>query len=145
MNDGPPQSGGPALTDPPLTTGGFIDLVGLCIQEAGPARVTATLDVTEQHHQPAGLLHGGVHTMIVESLASVGGHLAVHERGRTVVGVHNSTDFLRPHHTGPISAIAEPVHVGRTQQLWSVVITRDGDGAVLARGQVRLQNIEPRG
>jgi 1,4-dihydroxy-2-naphthoyl-CoA hydrolase len=36
---------------------------------------------------------------------------------------------------------AEPIHRGRRQQLWLVMITDAGD-RVLARGQVRLQNLE---
>jgi len=36
---------------------------------------------------------------------------------------------------------AEPIHRGRRQQLWLVMIT-DGDDRVIARGQVRLQNLE---
>lgn len=125
-------------------SGGFIGLVGLRIVEANATRVVATLEATSQHWQPAGLMHGGVHAMIVESLGSIGGHLAVRDRGMTVVGVSNATDFLRPHRSGPVSAVGEPIHVGRSQQLWQVVITRD-DGAVLARGQVRLQNIAANG
>jgi hypothetical protein len=38
--------------------------------------------------------------------------------------------------------VAEPIQQGRTQQLWRVVITRAEDGKAVARGQVRLQNIE---
>jgi 1,4-dihydroxy-2-naphthoyl-CoA hydrolase len=37
--------------------------------------------------------------------------------------------------------VATPIHRGRTQQLWQVTIVRDDDGALVARGQVRLQNI----
>jgi acyl-coenzyme A thioesterase PaaI-like protein len=37
----------------------------------------------------------------------------------------------------------EPIHRGRRQQLWLVTITDDND-RVVARGQVRLQNLEPR-
>jgi 1,4-dihydroxy-2-naphthoyl-CoA hydrolase len=33
------------------------------------------------------------------------------------------------------------VFVGRTQQIWLVEITRPGDGKLVARGQVRLQNL----
>lgn len=38
---------------------------------------------------------------------------------------------------------AEPLHRGRRQQLWLVTITDDTD-RVVARGQVRLQNLEAR-
>lgn len=37
----------------------------------------------------------------------------------------------------------EPIHRGRSQQLWLVTIT-DDDDRVVARGQVRLQNLELR-
>ncbi len=36
-----------------------------------------------------------------------------------------------------------PIHQGRTQQLWQVEIRRPDDHKLVARGQVRLQNIEP--
>jgi uncharacterized protein (TIGR00369 family) len=57
------------------------------------------------------------------------------------VGVSNSTDFYRSHRTGRILATAIPVHQGRTQQVWQVDVTRAEDDVLLARGQVRLQNI----
>jgi uncharacterized protein (TIGR00369 family) len=57
-----------------------------------------------------------------------------------VVGVHNATDFLRAAREGTLRAVAEPVHRGRLQQLWLVEIRDEGERLV-ARGQVRLQNI----
>jgi acyl-coenzyme A thioesterase PaaI-like protein len=38
--------------------------------------------------------------------------------------------------------VAEAVHQGRTQQLWQVELRRPDDGKLVARGQVRLQNID---
>jgi 1,4-dihydroxy-2-naphthoyl-CoA hydrolase len=35
---------------------------------------------------------------------------------------------------------AEPIQQGRTQQLWQCDITRE-DGKLVARGQLRLQNV----
>ncbi|MGH3958151.1 PaaI family thioesterase, partial [Mycobacterium sp.] len=61
--------------------------------------------------------------------------------GGNVVGVNNNTDFLRAISTGMVYGIAEPVHRGRLQQLWQVVVIDDRD-RVVARGQVRLQNLE---
>jgi 1,4-dihydroxy-2-naphthoyl-CoA hydrolase len=104
-------------------------------------RVTAHLDCDERHHQPYGIVHGGVWCAVVESLASVGAALRAVAAGGVVVGVSNSTDFLRAHRTGRVDAVAEPLHVGRTQQLWQVVLTRAVDGKVVARGQVRLQQL----
>lgn len=128
-----------------MAAGGFIELMGLTVEEVGPERVTGHLEAGPRHHQPDGLVHGGVYASIVETLGSVGARAALGEGEVVPVGVANSTDFLRPHREGRLEAVAAPLHVGRTQQLWQVVVTRARDGAVVARGQVRLQHIQLRG
>lgn len=104
-------------------------------------RVSAWLDCDDRHHQPYGIVHGGVWCAVVESMASVGAALRALATGDVVVGVSNTTDFLRAHRVGRVDAVAEPVHVGRSQQLWQVVLTRASDGKPVARGQVRLQQL----
>jgi 1,4-dihydroxy-2-naphthoyl-CoA hydrolase len=87
-------------------------------------------------------VHGGVYCSMIESMASVAAFtwLAAHGGGN-VVGVNNNTDFLRAIKSGTVYGKAEPVHRGRRQQLWLVTITDDNERLV-ARGQVRLQNLE---
>ena len=100
------------------------------------------LDIDERHHQPYGLVHGGTYCTLVETAASFGAALAAMERGmKGAVGVSNATDFYRSHRTGRIRATATPIHQGRTQQVWQVEVARAEDDVLLARGQVRLQNI----
>jgi len=91
------------------------------------------------------VVHGGVYTAAIESAASVGATTAVADRGQIAVGTNNNTDFLRSMTTGTgtVAVTAAPVQQGRTQQLWEVRIT-DQSGRVVARGTVRLQNIQPR-
>lgn len=101
----------------------------------------AHLEIDGRHHQPYGIVHGGVYCAVIESMASVGGALRAMATGDVVVGVSNATDFLRAHRTGRLDAVAQPVHVGRTQQLWQVVLSRATDGKDVARGQVRLQQL----
>ena len=121
---------------------GFVELIGLDILEIGPDRVLAMLDVDERHHQPYGVVHGGIYCSIIETIASYGAVVWAAEQGIIgAVGVSNATDFLRSHRTGRLRAVATPIHRGRTQQLWQVTVARDEDGALVARGQVRLQNI----
>ena len=78
---------------------------------------------------------------VIESAASIGASAAVIDRGQFAVGVNNNTDFVRPMTTGRIDVVAEPVQQGRTLQLWQVLLTRVDDGKLVARGQVRLQNV----
>lgn len=113
--------------------------LGFHLDEAGPDRVVMSFTVDETHLQPYGIVHGGVHCSVVEGSASVGGALWFGDRGR-VVGVSNHTDFIRAATAGRLVATATPIHRGRTQQLWLVEI-RDADERMIARGQVRLQNL----
>src|SRR5215207_1620902 len=94
--------------------------------------------------QPWGIVHGGVYCSIIESLASVSAAVWFAEKGEggTVVGVNNNTDFLRAISSGTVTAVSTPIHRGRRQQLWLIEVT-DDDDRVVARGQVRLQNIAP--
>ncbi|MFE9786950.1 PaaI family thioesterase [Nocardia salmonicida] len=119
--------------------GTFTDFIGLRYTEVTPDRVRGEWTVRPELHQPAGIQNGGVCCTIIETLASVGGGVWFGERG-SVVGVNNNTDFLRAVRAGVLTGEATPIHRGRSQQLWAVVIT-DADGRTVARGQVRLQNL----
>jgi 1,4-dihydroxy-2-naphthoyl-CoA hydrolase len=121
----------------------FLAASGLRLTEVTGQSVTGTLELGPQHHTPWGIVHGGVYTTAIESAASVGATAAVAERGQIAVGVHNSTDFLRSTKSATATLHATPVHQGRTQQLWDVTIT-DQDGHQLARGALRLQNVDAR-
>jgi 1,4-dihydroxy-2-naphthoyl-CoA hydrolase len=122
----------------------FARIIGLEFGDISGDRVEGWIEVGPRHHQPNGIVHGGVHATVVETLASVGAAVWAYENldGRVAVGLSNTTDFVRAHRTGRLDAVAEPLHRGRSQQLWDVRITRDDDGALVARGQVRLQNVQ---
>lgn len=119
--------------------GGFVSWLGLEFQELTAERVVATCELRPDFWQPAGIVHGGIWAAIVETLTSVGASEWWGDRGQ-VVGVHNATDFLRAGRTGRVTATATPLHQGRSQQLWVTEIADEG-GRLLARGQVRLQNL----
>jgi uncharacterized protein (TIGR00369 family) len=123
----------------PDLTGGLIGLLGLQLERGTPDEVVLGWTVDERHHQPFGLVHGGVHCAVVETAASIAGGLWLGDRG-VCVGVSNQTDFLRAVREGRLTARATPVHRGRLQQLWQVGIT-DEQQRLVARGQVRLQNV----
>jgi uncharacterized protein (TIGR00369 family) len=126
---------------PPGLGAGFDSELGLQYLEVTPDGGRARLEITDKVKQPWGIVHGGVYCSIVESLASVSGHVWLAEHGGgTVVGVNNNTDFLRAIKSGTVTAVSTPIHRGRRQQLWLITITDEEDRTV-ARGQVRLQNV----
>jgi 1,4-dihydroxy-2-naphthoyl-CoA hydrolase len=119
----------------------FVAAIKFEVGEASGSRVTGHVDLGPDQHTPWGVVHGGLYCSVVESAASIGASLAVQDRGQFAVGVNNNTDFLRAMTEGRIEVAAEPIQQGRTQQLWQVLLTRADDGKLVARGQVRLQNI----
>lgn len=131
-----PDSNSPDFVAP------FDSELGLQFTELTPDGARAQLEVVPKLLQPMGIVHGGVYCSMIESMASVSAYtwLAANGGGN-VVGVNNNTDFLRAIRSGTVRGRAEPIHRGRRQQLWLVTIT-DDDDRVVARGQVRLQNLE---
>jgi uncharacterized protein (TIGR00369 family) len=123
---------------------GLDDTLGFHYDEYSGDRVVVTWTAAAQHLQPYGLVHGGVYCSVVESTASIAGALWYGERGR-VVGVNNNTNFLRSARLGDrLTATATPLHRCRLQQLWQVEIT-GADAKLVARGEVRLQNLPAAG
>ena len=131
-------------TDVPAGLGdGFDTQLGLTYLELTGDGGRARLQINDKLLQPFGIVHGGVYCSIIESLASVSAQVWLTENGGGhVVGVNNNTDFLRAISAGTVTAESTPIHRGRRQQLWLVTITDDND-RVVARGQVRLQNLPP--
>ncbi|AQT80105.1 esterase [Mycolicibacterium litorale] len=132
----------PSPTDQIDFSAPFDNQIGLVFTELTPDGAKAHLDVAPKLLQPMGIVHGGVYCAMVESMASSAAYVWLSANGGgNVVGVNNNTDFLRAISQGTVHGVAEPVHRGRRQQLWLVTI-RDDQDRLVARGQVRLQNLE---
>lgn len=89
------------------------------------------MPVTSDHHQPFGLLHGGVSVVLAETAASIGGHLAAPE-GATAVGIEVNANHVRPVREGRVTVTATPLHTGRTTQVWEVKIQNEEERLVCA-------------
>jgi 1,4-dihydroxy-2-naphthoyl-CoA hydrolase len=120
----------------------LLQLLDIEFDEITATRVRGSVAADERHHHPWGIVHGGLYTTVIETFATTGAFEAVKDRNQQAVGVSNATDFLRPHRTGPLQVVAVPIQQGRTQQLWQVEIRRPEDNKLIARGQVRLQNVD---
>jgi uncharacterized protein (TIGR00369 family) len=119
----------------------LLRLLEIEFDERGPTEVSGSIAADERHHQPWGLIHGGLYTTAIETFATTGAFEAVKDRGQRAVGVSNTTEFLRPHRDGRLNVRASAIQQGRTQQLWRVEIRRPEDEKLIALGQVRLQNV----
>lgn len=110
----------------PDSMGGAAELLDIEIVEMSDEKVVATMPVTKKHHQPFGVLHGGVSVVLAESVASVGAYLAAPD-GFVAMGIEINANHIRAVREGTVTAVATPVHRGRSTQVWQVEITGDND------------------
>jgi len=121
---------------------GWLQAMHVTITHATADEVSAELTVGPEHLQGYGIVHGGVHCGLVESLASIGAALYALPRNQSVVGLENNTSFIRAVRAGAkLRATATPVTRGRKTQVWSAQVV-DGDDRIVATGRVRLLCLE---
>ena len=67
---------------------------------------------------------------LAETAASTGAWMNVDQERQAVVGLEINANHLRGKRSGDLTAVAKPLHVGRTTQVWEVRITDEQDKAV---------------
>lgn len=120
---------------------GWNRAMGIHFIHATADEVVAELEVTAHHHQAYGIVHGGVYSGLIETVASVGAALAALPRSQSVVGLENHTSFLNAVREGKLHATARPLMRGRRTQVWEATIT-DPAGRSVANGRVRFLALE---
>ncbi len=117
---------------------GWVSAMGMIVTHATKDEVRCELTVGPQHLQGYGIVHGGVHCGIIETLSSMGAFLVARERRQHVVGLENNTSFVRAVRAGAkLHAVATPVTRGRQTQVWQAQVL-DEDDRIVATGRVRL-------
>jgi uncharacterized protein (TIGR00369 family) len=121
---------------------GWNAAMGLRFVRATASEVTVEWTVDARHRQPYGIVHGGVHAGVIETIASVGAAIDALARGQSAVGLENHTSFLHAVREGTLRATARPLTRGRRTQVWEGTVT-DETGRAVATGRVRLLCLDP--
>lgn len=99
-----------------------LETLGIEIISATAEKVVLEMTVDERHHQPMGILHGGVSVVLAETAASLGAMMAVDLTKQTPVGVEINANHLRSVKSGKLTTIATPNYHGRTLSVWNIEI-----------------------
>ena len=116
-----------AAQTPPdrIVLGPLAETMGMTVVEASPERVVITMPVAG-NTQPYGLLHGGANAVLVETAGSIGAGLHAGE-GFMVVGLDVSCTHHRAAREGLVTAVAQPLSLGRTVTSYEVRVTDEQD------------------
>nr|MBP1190813.1 uncharacterized protein (TIGR00369 family) [Frigoribacterium sp. PvP032] len=115
--------------------GALAEKMGIEILEMSAERAVGRMPV-EGNTQPVGILHGGAHVVLAETLGSVAAN--VHAgAGRLAMGIELNASHSRSATTGWVTGTCTAVHLGRTLSTHQVVMT-DDQGRLLST--VRITN-----
>jgi 1,4-dihydroxy-2-naphthoyl-CoA hydrolase len=114
------------MPDPDLHSP-FDELIGTRWVSDDPDDARLRLSVRDDLRQPAGLVHGGVLSSLVESLCSRATYRAVKDQGQVAMGQSHSISFLRPVTEGEIEVRARARHRGSTTWVWDAEVVDSQD------------------
>jgi 1,4-dihydroxy-2-naphthoyl-CoA hydrolase len=106
-------------------TGCLTGHLGIEFTEVGDDFVKATMPVDERTRQPLGLLNGGASCALAESIASRAANYCVNQDTHYCVGLDINANHVRGISSGFVEAIALPLHLGRTTQVWEIKINNN--------------------
>ncbi|MET2985457.1 hotdog fold thioesterase [Aureibaculum sp. 2308TA14-22] len=100
----------------------LMETLNIIYTDIGEDYLVATMPVNAKVHQPAGLLHGGASVALAESVGSTAAHFSINTEKQEIRGLEIAANHIRGIREGLVTAIARPIHKGRTTQLWEIKI-----------------------
>ncbi|MFM7195415.1 MAG: hotdog fold thioesterase [Bacteroidota bacterium] len=121
--------------------GTLAEVLDIRVTAIGHDSLTATMPVDQRTHQPMGILHGGASVALAETVGSVAANGTIDPEKQYAVGLEINANHLRSVRTGMVVAVARPVHLGRTTQVWDIRIADEkGKPVCISRLTVAILN-----
>lgn len=107
-------------------------LIGFDFTSFDDGRVEAELEVRQALMAPNGFLHAGAIISLADSACGFGAIMNLPEGSSAFTTIELKSNFLGTAREGFIRVVAEPLHLGRTTQLWDAKVTRKEDSKMIA-------------
>lgn len=91
----------------------FAATLGIDVAEATPQHVTATMNWAEERCTTGGILHGGALMAFADTIGAVCAAANL-PPGAGTATIESKTNFFRAVRGGVVTAVSEPLHIGRT-------------------------------
>lgn len=109
-----------------VSEGTLVDYLGIVFTAVTGDSLTGELTLTQNHTQPAKIMHGAVSCVLAETLGSVASNILIDREQFQAVGQVLNTNHLRPAMPGEkISGTAKLVHHGKKTHVWEIPIVNE--------------------
>jgi len=109
----------------------LVETLGIMITEIGDDFLSASMPVDHRTHQPMGIMHGGASVSLAETVGSIASFMAVDDE-HYCVGLDINANHIRAVRSGLVTAIARPLHRGKSTHVWEIKITDESARLVSA-------------
>jgi 1,4-dihydroxy-2-naphthoyl-CoA hydrolase len=106
--------------------------LGIQITKMEGTQVEARLDIRPHHLAPNGFLHAGTVVTLADTAAGYACISNLPEGANNFTTVELKSNHLGTAREGAIAAKANAVHMGRTTQVWDVIVSNEASGKTIA-------------
>ena len=103
----------------------LVEHLGIEFTEIGDDFISAKMPVDHRTHQPMGLLHGGAHVVLAETIGSTAANLCLDVTKEYALGLDINSNHLKGISSGFVYGTAKPIHIGAKTQVWEIKICND--------------------
>lgn len=123
--------------------GTFADYLNIKFVEIGNDYLIAEMPLEQHLCQPSGLLHGGASCALAETVGSAAANYCIDQKQKICVGMEININHIRSIRFGTTLAKAQPLHIGKTTQVWDIKI-RNEQQTLIAVSRLTVAVIEKR-
>ena len=106
--------------------------LGIEITRVADGEVAARLDIKPHLLAPNGFLHAGTVITLADTAAGYACVANLPEGANNFTTIEIKSNHLGTARDGAIACVAKAAHMGRTTQVWDVVVTNEGNGKTIA-------------
>ena len=106
--------------------------LGIEIVSVSGGEVAARLEVKPHHLAPNGYLHAGTIVTLADTAAGYACVANLPEGANGFTTIELKSNHLGTARDGAISCVAKPAHLGRTTQVWDVLVVNEANGKTIA-------------
>jgi 1,4-dihydroxy-2-naphthoyl-CoA hydrolase len=115
-----------------IGAGHFPGYLGIEITRVGNGEVAARMEVKPHHLAPNGFLHAGSVVTLADTAAGYACRVNLPEGAENFTTIELKSNHVGTARDGAIECVAKAAHMGRTTQVWDVLVTNAANGKSVA-------------